>query len=39
MVPAFLSEDVASKILVVGKTLTFLRRCCGDDRPAFALGR
>jgi hypothetical protein len=36
MVPAFLSEDVASKILVVGKTLTFLRRCCGDDRPAFA---
>lgn len=37
MVPTFIAPQVAEKILIVGKTITFLRRCCEDDRPAFAV--
>lgn len=29
--PKFIEEDVADKILVIGKAINFLRRLCGDS--------
>ncbi|CAH0479678.1 unnamed protein product [Peronospora belbahrii] len=30
MVPAFMSIDLAKKILVIGKSINFIRQCCGN---------
>ena len=41
MVPAFIDEHVARKILLIGKSINFLRTCCHDSdwAPPLALAR
>jgi len=36
VIPSFVTAETAEKILVVGKSINFLRRCCGDDGPMLA---
>ena len=31
MIPSFLSNELAIKILKTGKTVNFIRRCCGEQ--------
>ncbi|TMW63630.1 hypothetical protein Poli38472_002571 [Pythium oligandrum] len=31
MLPAFISMDLAKKILVIGKSINFIRQCCGNS--------
>lgn len=31
MIPSFLSNELAIKILQTGKTVNFIRRCCGEQ--------
>ena len=30
MVPSFIPVDLANKILVIGKSINFMRKCCND---------
>ena len=30
MIPSFIDREVAQKILLIGKSINFIRRCCGD---------
>lgn len=30
MLPSFVSHDLATKILLVGKSINFMRRCCKE---------
>ena len=30
MIPAFISKDLAQRILVIGKSINFIRHCCDD---------
>lgn len=34
MVPAFFDEDLASTILLTGKSINFLRKCCEEEEWA-----
>jgi hypothetical protein len=31
MIPSFLSNELAVKILKTGKAVNFIRRCCGEQ--------
>lgn len=31
MIPSFLTNEVANKILLTGKAVNFIRRCCGEQ--------
>ncbi len=31
MIPSFLSNELAKKILATGKAVNFIRRCCGEQ--------
>mmetsp|Transcript_31542 Transcript_31542/g.48225 ORF Transcript_31542/g.48225 Transcript_31542/m.48225 type:complete len:96 (+) Transcript_31542:642-929(+) len=31
MIPSFLSNDLAAKIMKTGKAVNFIRRCCGEQ--------
>lgn len=31
MVPSFISQDMAKKILGIGKSINFIRQCCGNE--------
>ncbi|KAH7815569.1 gamma-tubulin complex component 3 [Monocercomonoides exilis] len=37
-IPSFLSESMAEKILVIGKTINFLKEECGDNGWDYAIG-
>ena len=30
MIPSFLTNDIANKILLTGKAVNFIRRCCNE---------
>ncbi|CAI8015361.1 Gamma-tubulin complex component 3 [Geodia barretti] len=36
MVPSFISEDLAKKILIIGKSINFLRQVCHDHTPLWS---
>jgi gamma-tubulin complex component 3 len=36
MVPCFVSEDLAKKILIIGKSINFLRQVCHDHTPLWS---
>jgi len=31
MIPSFLTNEIATKILLTGKAVNFIRRCCQED--------
>ncbi|CCI48015.1 unnamed protein product [Albugo candida] len=39
MLPTFISLDLAKKILIIGKSINFIRKCCGNTEWVLEVGK